>query len=195
MRVRNLMIVTVACAVAACSDIPSPVASSGRPLTNIADGAHSGGNARFHFLPPLVANPGSGTNVTGLAPVVDICAWNGFSCTASLAHFTIDRATTTTTHPGNSETVRQSGNGYIVNWHTGGFDLATGGIYRICVSVNSHSLGHADVIVVGSGKDLKDVDENEFVGLVDGRTLPIKFRIEDGASSETSDAGCGSGAE
>jgi hypothetical protein len=36
------------------------------------------------------------------------------------------------------------------------------------------------VDVVGSGKDLKKVDTQEFIALLDGRTLPIKFRIETG---------------
>ena len=35
--------------------------------------------------------------------------------------------------------------------------------------------------MVNSGKDLKNVDTNEYIALKDGRTLPIKFRIEEGA--------------
>jgi hypothetical protein len=194
MRVHTLMMAIIA-VVAACSDTPAPMGAPDRPSPDIADGAHSGGNQFFFFLPPMAGNPGSGTNATGLSPVVDICAGTGSGCTGSVAHFTTNLATTTTTQPGNSETVRDGGDGYIVDWHTGDFNLAVGGLYRICVTLDSHPLGHADVDVVGSGKDLKSVDTDEFIALLDGRTLPIKFRIQAGASSEPSDPGCGSQAE
>jgi hypothetical protein len=193
MRARSLAAVTIAFAVVACTDATMPVATGlVGPSFSISDGAHSG-NSFFNFLPPMVANPGSGTNVTGLAPVVDICAWDGSACTTSLAHFTTDLSTTTTTQPGNSETVRQGGDHYIVNWHTAAFNLDVAVTYRICVSVGSQALGHADVDVVGSGKDLKNVNSNEFVGLLDDRTLPIKFRIQDGAVGQPADPGCGGG--
>lgn len=194
MQTHILTMATIAVAIAACSDTPAPMATRDRPSNDIADGAHGDGNQFFQFLPPMVANPGSGANVTGLSPVVDICRWTGAACTPSLAIFTTDLATTRTTQPGNSETVRGSGDGYIVNWHTGDFNLEIGGVYRICVKLGGQALGHADVDVVGSGKDLKNVN-SEFIGLLDGRTLPIKFRIEDGASGEPTDAGCGSQAE
>ncbi|HUL01852.1 MAG TPA: hypothetical protein VLV16_01330 [Gemmatimonadales bacterium] len=190
MRARNAAVILAALTIAACTDVPSPMADATRPLAQISDGAHSGGNPFFFFLPPMVSNPGSGVNVTGLEPVVDICAWNGGSCTAQLAHFTTDLATTTTTQPGNSETVRESDAGYIVNWHTNGFDLAVGGTYRVCVRVGGQALGYADVSVVGSGKDLKNVNTGEYVGLLDDRTLPVKFRIQDGALGQTGDLPC-----
>ncbi len=194
MRVLSLAAVTIAFAVVACSDATRPVATGpSGPSFEISDGAHDG-NPYFNFLPPMMANPGHGRNVTGLAAVVDICAWDGIACTTSLAHFTTDRSTTTTTQPGNSETVRDGGDHYIVNWHTDAFNLEVGGTYRVCVSVGSQALGHADVEVVGSNKDLKKVDTREYVGLLDDRTLPIKFRIETGALEQEADAGCGGGA-
>ena len=180
MRVHRLLMVTVAAAVAACSDTPLPLASPSRPSAEIVDAAHGGGTASLYllyFLSPLVANPGPGVNMTNISPAVDICAWNGTACTEDLAHFTTSLETTTTSQPGNSETVRLSEDGDIVNWHTDAFNLAIDGTYRIRVSVGAEELGHADVDVVGSGKDLKNVNTGEFIGLVDGRTLPIKFRI------------------
>jgi hypothetical protein len=195
MRAHSLAAVTIALAVVACSDATMPVARGPiGPAFSISDGAHSSGNAFFKFLPPMVANPGSGTNVTGLAPVVDICLLDGSACSkTSLAHFTTDLSTTTTTQPGNSETVRDGGDHYIVNWHTAAFDLLVGATYRVCVSVDGKALGHADVSVVGSAKDLMSVT-NEYVGLLDDRTLPIEFRIEDGALlDQPTDQGCGGG--
>jgi len=175
---RHLAAAAIAVAIAACTAAPSPTTTG--PAFDISDGAHNG-NPLFFFLPPMVPNAGSGANQTGLAPVVDICAWNGSACTASMAHFTTDLATTTTTQPGNSETVRESDNGYIVNWHTAAFDLTTGATYRIKVTACGTALGYADVDVVSSGKDLKNVNTSEYVALLDDRTLPIKFQIEPGA--------------
>jgi len=190
MRVRLLMTVTIAAVVAACSEVPAPVAGPSGPTADIVDGGHGGGNPFFHFLPPLVAGAPSGVNVGGLSPVVDVCVWNGANCTAPIAHYTTDPTNTTTTQAGNSETVRASNDGYIVNWHAHDFDLVVGQIYRICVSAGSQRFGHADVSVVGTGGALKDVNSNQFIGLVDGRTLPIKFRIEDGALDEETDFRC-----
>ena len=194
MRTHNLAAITIAFAVVACTDATMPVATSTvGPSFSISDGVH-GGNPFFKFLAPMVANPGSGTNVNGLAPVVDICEWNGSACTASLAHFTTDLSTTTTTQPGNSETVRQGSDHYIVNWHTAAFNLGFGATYRVCVSAGGLALGHADVEVVGSAKYLKSVNTNDYVGLLDDGTLPIKFRIQTGALEQAPDAGCGGGA-
>ena len=67
---------------------------------------------------------------------------------------------------------------YLVDWHTG--RSLNPGIYRVSVTLNGQLLGFADVQVVGKGKDLKNVT-SDFVGLLRGETLPIKFRIEKGA--------------
>ncbi|MBI4542543.1 MAG: hypothetical protein HY705_05895, partial [Gemmatimonadetes bacterium] len=69
---------------------------------------------------------------------------------------------------------------YIVNWHTDQFALDPAVTYRIRALVGDVELGFADVDVVSGGKELKDVSTGEFIPLLDGRTLPIKFRIEQG---------------
>jgi hypothetical protein len=186
MRLRSLAAALIPVIVAACTDATSPLAV-GPPGPSFArsDGDHPSSSPSFSFLPPMVGNPGSGSNVRGLSPVVDICAWDGTACTAAVAHFTTDRSSTTTTHAGNSETVRESEHEYHVNWHTGRFHLKTGRIYRIRVSVCSEEVGFADVDVVGSGRDLKSVNPHDYVRVLDGQTLPIKFRIHQ--------EGCGSG--
>jgi hypothetical protein len=88
---------------------------------------------------------------------------------------------TMTTGPG-SETVRLAAaqQNYAVNWHTDTFNLDPAKHYRISIFVDAFRLGYADVDVVGTGKELKNVDTNQYIALVDGRTLPIKFRIETG---------------
>ena len=125
----------------------------------------------------MVSNPAYGGTFDGsFSPVVEICEWTGTECVLPLlAQFT------TTTGPG-SETVRvvPEDERYIVNWHTDEFGLDDTKTYRIVAQVDGQELGHADVDVVSSGKDLKNVDTGEFIPLKDGRTLPIKFRIEEG---------------
>jgi len=160
----------------ACSDsarITSP-GSSTSPAFTIADAAHDFA-AGFYWLPPMVAQPAySGEADPALAPEVRICELVGTTCGAQIATFT------TSTGP-NSETVRWDGQQYIVNWHTDQFDLKTGSIYRISVTAADNVLlGFADVEPVSTGKDLKNVATDEFIALVDGRTLPIKFRAETG---------------
>lgn len=70
---------------------------------------------------------------------------------------------------------------YIVNWHTKSYNLDPERLYRVKFFVDDVELGFADVDVVASGKDLKTVDTGDYVALKNGRTLPIKFRIEEGA--------------
>jgi len=55
--------------------------------------------------------------------------------------------------------------------------------------VGGVELGFADIDPVSTGKELKNVQTGEYIGLVDGRTLPIKFRIENGALCDA--AACG----
>jgi hypothetical protein len=163
---------------AACSDQPTSQLS--RINADILDGA-SGGNPHFFFLPPMVSNPGSGTaNDATLSPEVQICQWDGASCVFILANYTTNLATTTTTQPGNSETVRLSDAHFIVNWHTEDFPLDPALTYRVCVKVNGTELGFADVDVAASGRELH-LTAAGYVAVLDGRTLPIVFRIEQGA--------------
>lgn len=157
-------------------------------LAQISDGAHNGGNPHFHFLPPLVAAP----SLTGVVDAsvaaftaVEICEWAGSACvTPLLARFT------PTSGPG-SETVRLDtvAGHYVVNWQTDQFSLAANKTYRIRVLVAGAELGHADVDVVLAGSELRNVETGEYVALVDGRTLPIKFRIDAGAVSLVGPAG------
>lgn len=163
----------------ACSESTTAPPVDG-PTFSIEDAVHNSGNEHFFWLAPLVPNPAhSGTFDGTLSPVVEICEWDGAACvTPLLAEYT------TATGPG-SETVRvvPADEHYIVNWHTDEFDLDPTKTYRIVAQVDGQELGHADVDVVSSGSELRNVDTNEYIALKDGRTLPIKFRIEDGAIS------------
>ena len=163
---------------ASCSDRTPIMPDVSAPTASIWDAAHEGGNAHFHFLPPLAAAPVATAAFDGsllLHLTVQVCSLLGGACVAPpLAVFTARTGT-------GGEVLRISPEDelYIVNWRTDG--LESGARYRIRVLAAGTELGHADVDVVGTGAGLKNVDTDEYVGLVAGRTLPIKFRIEVGA--------------
>jgi Tol biopolymer transport system component len=74
---------------------------------------------------------------------------------------------------------------YHVNWKTeecvwGSCTLDPARIYRLTVSVGSRALGHVDLQVFSNASQAKNVNTNEYIGLVEGRTLPIRFRVETG---------------
>src|SRR6266571_423973 len=151
------------------------------PSFEIRDGAHNSGNPHFYFLPPIVASP----NATGSfdatqAPSVTVCQLASSGCPV-IAQFSMTTGT-------GSAVVRvdAASQSYVVNWQTdqcvtGPCTLPSGNVYRIGVLVASTELGHADVQVVASQQEAKNVNTGEFFPLVDGRTLPVKFRIEQGA--------------
>lgn len=176
-KVATLMTVCGFALAVGCADQRSDAPSGPGPIAPaISDARHSGGNPRFFFLPPMVPDPAaSGTFDPSLSPVVTICLWQNGTCAPGAVMYTMADG------PG-SETVRLDvGNQqYIVNWHTDTDGIVPGQVYRISVGANGIDLGFADVQVVGSGQDLRNVSTGEYVPLKDGRTLPIKFRIETG---------------
>ena len=159
---------------------PEPLA---RSTALFSDAAH-GGNPHFYLLPPIVPAPAwSGIFDGTLSPVVIVCRLSGSACAAITARFSMTGGT-------GAQTVRvDSANElYIVNWHTdecltGPCTLPDGGLYRVKVTVAGALLGFADLEVVASRAEAKKVDANEYFALLDGRTVPIKFRIEKGAIS------------
>ena len=154
------------------------------PQTAISDGAHLG-NQHFYFLPPILKMPTfAGTFDASLAPAVSICEWNPLAnqCGPIVAAFGSSGTGTETVV---KEVMEEK---YHVNWktdqcQTGPCTLDPNKTYRIRVFVGLAQLGFADVDVVSSGAQLKNVVTGEFIGLVNGKTLPIMFRIERGAVS------------
>lgn len=153
------------------------------PMYAVSDGAHNG-NPDFFFLPPLFKNPNTDANFEptaanmSLKPAVEICELGAAAADGSrqciagppLKRFGPSMVTA-------SLTDQQ----YQVNWNTDESQLDPAKYYRIRILVGSTLLGFADVDPVSNGSQLKNVQTNEYIGLVDGRTLPIKFRIENGA--------------
>ena len=163
-----------------------------RPMYAVSDGAHDG-NPDFFFLSPLFRNPSGDPNFEpaafngSLRPAVEICELgplgtdNTRECVLGPP---IKRFAPGTV---NVSTVDQH---YQVNWNTDESPLVDTSYYRIRVLVGPTELGFADLDPVSSGKDLKNVQTGEYIGLVDGRTLPIKFRIENGALCATDGTAC-----
>jgi hypothetical protein len=174
LRLKRAATLAAVLAVAACTaDSKSPTAVEA-PRPTISDAAHSGAVPGFYFLPPMVPAPSySGTFDPALAPRVEICELSGTSCGTLLATFNLGTG---------SDDVRvdASAQSYIVNWHTANYNLDVSKFYRISVYVGSLRLGFADVDVVGTAKDLRNVDTQQYIALLDDRTLPVKFRIETG---------------
>ncbi len=182
LRLNRILCTAAVLVTAACSgDSPSPVAPADAPAREILDASRSNLVQGFYWLAPLVPQPTfSGTFDPNVSPTVQVCELAGpppSTCTATIvAQFTKTAGT-----GGQLVTVNTGGQYYQANWHTDLSNLDPAKYYRITVFVNGTEFGHADVDPVNSGKELKNVDTNELIPLVDGRTLPIKFRIETGA--------------
>jgi Tol biopolymer transport system component len=84
-----------------------------------------------------------------------------------------------------SENIRldPGGEAYIAGLHTDRVDLIDGRIYRIFVHRDSDDAeyGYADVQLFTNMSEAKSLTDGTVFALKDGRTLPIKFRVEVGA--------------
>ncbi|MDP3911584.1 MAG: kelch repeat-containing protein [Gemmatimonadales bacterium] len=173
------------------SDASSPSSLRG-PTYAVSDGAHDG-NPDFFFLPPLFKNPGNDADFdanafnANLRPAVEICELGpeaGDGSRECVGGPAVKRFApeVVTVHPEDEH--------YQANWNTDETVLDLTKFYRIRVLVGTELLGFADVDPVSSGNDLKSVETGEHIGLVDGRTLPIKFRIENRALCGSPESPC-----
>lgn len=162
---------------ASCSE-PAPLTAPPQvddAALSISDGAHGGGNTGFFFLPPLVHRSGPFTAPfdASASPVVRICEWNGTECVgADVAVFT------RTSDPG----IALDGQSFRIMWPTRDLDLEAGEVYRIRVHVGATLLGFADVKVIASGRYKQQVGA-DYIPLIEGHPLLIRFRIEEGAAA------------
>jgi Tol biopolymer transport system component len=127
----------------------------------------------------------SGSPDGTLSPHVTVCEWKTDTdrCGTVVADFGMQGGT-------GSEIVRYDATAgqYIVNWDTktcvsGACVLDAAKSYRLRVFVGGSQLGFADLQLVNSGSQLKNEKTGTTVTLLNGRTLPLKFRIEKGAVS------------
>jgi hypothetical protein len=145
----------------------------GSPSFDIKDGANTNGNADFFFLPPMAANPVGSAKYdasqfdASLSPTVRICPEVG-PCSSFAATL-------------------QDGS-YKYNW-TAPANAGTA-TFRVTVLLGTTELGFADVKTASKQNDLKDVDKTSYVTVLNGQTLPIKFRIEANAMCLATNADC-----
>jgi hypothetical protein len=180
-----LLAAAFAAATFACRDTPTAPTAGPDPPNQaayaVSDGAHGGANLHFFFLPPVVPEPTfAGTFDPTLAPDVEICVRHPAGRCMSGPPI----ATFSTTRGTGSERVRVDAGDelYIVNWHTSRYAVEPGVVYRIGVKVGTTSLGYLDVSVGHDTKvERRALDADVFTR--NGGTLPIKFRIEQGALS------------
>lgn len=191
MRHLTLVVAVVAVGLAACrNDSPVQPKQPQGMQALIFDGAHSAGNKDFFFLPPLVANPVGTPNYDAgrfnprLSPTVEVCK---LAADPLLVPNT-DCASAPIFGPTRMD-LDASNQQYQLNWDTKASLLDATAFYRISVrgAARGTVLGFLDVDpVLGGMKNVKTGDVFQFQ---DGRTLPIKVRIELGAfgSSNASD--------
>ena len=165
-----------------CRDNTVTPPSSG-PVFAVSDGAHNG-NPDFFFLPPMFKNPNTSPNFEpaafnpNLRPAVEICLLG-----LPAPDGTRDCVGAPVTRFSPSQiSLNSTDQLYQVNWNTALSNLNLANFYRIQVLVGTRVLGFADVdpVVSLTGTQLQNLQTGEFIPLVDGRTLPIKFRIETG---------------
>ena len=153
----------------------------------IWDGSREG-NPEFFFLPPLLPNPSGDDEFDAGAfngnwkPVVRICRLT----TAAPIQCESENGAPAylATYQGSAVTVSLADEHYAVNVNTRD-EWATTGTYRVHVflpRVEPLLVGYADIVLVSSQQAFRSVNSSELVPLMDGRTLPLKFRIEDGVA-------------
>jgi N-acetylneuraminic acid mutarotase len=155
--------------------------SEHRPQLLISDAIHNGGNPHFYFLSLKQTPLPTFTSEfdPDQAPVVSICEYD-LGCVAPVAEYT-----TVPTTGNEWVRVNPTEESYSVRWEVEDFGVDPAKLYRINVRVGSTLLGFADVKVVLSQKEARNVNTGEFIPLTlnpQGRAgLRIAFRIEVGA--------------
>jgi len=179
---RRLLPLLVILFFAACeTEPPTTGVEIPQPSHDLVDGTTMG-NPHFFFEPPLVPDPtANGTFDGTLDPRVEICEWTGAACVPGDPAFTF-----TTTSGSGGETVQVSldDEHYGVNWDTQAEGVDPGDVFRITVFLVSLELGSVDVEIGENGGEVRNINTGDNIGLVDRRTVPIRFRIEEGAIGE-----------
>lgn len=139
------------------------------------DGSQTGGNPNVFFLPPLVPNPQGqptfGTNPfqPGLPVEIEIACQTpapGLSCSGRGLARTPTKVSTTDEQ-------------YMLNWDTKAPGFDPNFVFRIKVWIGSVNVAFADVILLANANP-KNRNTNDDIALNDGRTMPIKVRVQTG---------------
>ena len=200
-RIRITGLPALLLAIAACRvdgpTAPDAALPDGPPATAISDAVHQSGVPQFYWLPPTVPNPGP--TVTGIFDddllggpgtypqlEVRICppGVTAFCPATGAGSFQSFNGYTST-----PISLHEAGN-YQLLWNKSG--LGAGNTYRawvlltVAADASPLSLGFADVKVVGTSQALKQIDPMDFVGLVAGNPLYLKFTVRTGVPGSIS---------
>jgi len=180
-----------------CSGTPAPSAlpsaSADVPTATARAISHepTGGVKGFFFLPPLAPAPGpAGEFDDGLASSLEVEVVplddSGQPCGDAVATFT-----DTLPEGSASEHIKVSATDKqcSVNFQTDKHPLTDGAVYRIFVrrKCDGAQYGFADVQVLATMKEAKSLADDTTFALLDGRTLPVKFRISPDAEPRLPD--------
>jgi hypothetical protein len=215
MKGRGLLALAVLSLALACegSQSTGPTGPSD-PSKIIQDGAHSGGNKDFFFLPPMVPLPlhnpnfelGKFNNALRPSLRIEICELDGLHLdsngvptgqTACAAGVPLKKTFPAGTVNVVNLPLRENGwwslfglpadGFYYVLWDTRQSNLNVNKFYRISVFVQGKpdALGVADVDPMSSLRQWRSVVTGDVIQMVDDVMLPITFRVERGALCET----------
>jgi hypothetical protein len=179
-RVLSLFILA---ALVACQDFAPGLTAPDDGSAAFSDAVHNQGNDRFYLLPPVVKNPSpDGIFNPLLQPRVAVCPMETLNltvapgCAQPVADFTMKTGIF----------IPEGAQHYQVGWKTSASGVTANGTYRILFYLSDQPtallLGYADVQFGSSFSEVKNIETNETIALVDGQTLPVRFRIEEGAS-------------
>jgi hypothetical protein len=211
MKGRRLLVLSALSFAIACEGNQHPTGPSVPidPSKIISDGAHSGGNPDFYFLPPLVPLPinnpnfklGTFNNALQPSLKVEICELKPENLNTqgrpTAATACVAGAPLKAFAPGTVRLVnlplQQWGwwalfklppdGFYYVLWDTRQSNLSVGKFYRIKVFIDgaTEPLGVADVDPISNLWQWRYTLTGEVVQLVNGSFLPIPFRVQKGA--------------
>src|SRR5687768_2388789 len=167
--------------VSACNDNPGTAPTTTLDArTAVLDGA-SGGNPHFFFHAPLGATVSYGGAFNGnMAPTVEVCRTTELTatghCVSLLASFEKSGGVNT---GGAKVEINQTGQHYQVSFNTKLYPITTNAPFRIAVLLGDLLIGYTDVVARSGGK-YENATTGAAIVLQNGRTIPIKFRIENG---------------
>ncbi len=187
------MLAAILCA--ACADNPAaPPASVDESSRQISDALHGpAGNPHFFWLPPMTRQPAPklfGRFERLASPQVRVV------CASSNHPFLdCDGATPVVPVVDRTHGLQVAEGQFKVNLDTHGAGLVVTSdpvedytTYRIQVFTEDMPelggpflLGYADIQIAATGKQAKNLTTDDVIGLVDGSTLPVRFRIDAGA--------------
>ena len=167
---------TLGLSAAACQSPAAPDTTGDAAGELIKDASHNMGTKGFAFLQPIATAPvkSTGKFEPRLAPEVHLEQLD------ANGNLTKTIATFDATHRVNGENVRRNRNKefYVVRIHSSGLHLDPALTYRVRVLTGGVELGFADIDVVKNQSEANQVDRKSFVPLIQGKTLPVRFRIE-----------------